>query len=67
MLPRPDSVLPDTSCNNTNYPTDLTDAQWALIGPLLPPPDTSGAPRTTTPGTSSTRCSTGSKPAASGK
>ena len=49
MLPRPDSVLPDTSCNNTNYPTDLTDAQWALIGPLLPPPDTSGAPRTTNP------------------
>ena len=49
MPPRPDSVLPDTSCNNTDYPTDLTDAQWALIGPLLPPPDTSGAPRTTNP------------------
>jgi putative transposase len=40
-------VPPDTSCNNTTYATDLTDEQWALIEPLLPPPDTSGAPRTT--------------------
>jgi putative transposase len=40
-------VPPDTSRNNTTYETDLTDAQWALIEPLLPPPDTSGAPRTT--------------------
>lgn len=38
---------PDTSRNNTTYDTDLTNAQWALIEPLLPPPDTSGAPRTT--------------------
>jgi putative transposase len=43
----PDYVPPDTSTNNTTYDTDLTDAQWQLIGPLLPPPDTSGAPRTT--------------------
>ena len=40
---------PDTASNNTDYPTDLTDAQWAVIAPLLPPPDTSGAPRTTNP------------------
>lgn len=26
------------------YPTDLTDAQWALIEPLLPPPATGGRP-----------------------
>ena len=43
----PDYVPPDTSKNNTTYDTDLTDAQWQLIEPLLPPPDTSGAPRTT--------------------
>ena len=24
------------------YPSDLTDAQWSLIEPLLPPPATSG-------------------------
>ena len=41
--------LPDTTSNKTNYPTDLTDEQWAIIGPLLPPPDASGAPRATNP------------------
>lgn len=46
---RPDYVPPDTSKNNTTYGTDLTDAQWAIIAPLLPPPDTSGAPITTNP------------------
>jgi putative transposase len=47
MPRRPDYVPPDTSTNNTTYDTDLTNDQWALIEPLLPPPDTSGAPRTT--------------------
>lgn len=35
---------------DTTYPTDLTDAQWALIEPYLPPakssPLTGGRPRT---------------------
>lgn len=26
------------------YPSDLTDAEWALIEPLLPPPRTGGRP-----------------------
>ncbi len=43
----PDYVPPDTSNNNTTYDTDLTDAQWAVVAPLLPPPDSSGAPITT--------------------
>ena len=43
----PDSVPPDTSKNNTTCDTDLTDEQWAIVSPLLPPPDTSGAPITT--------------------
>ncbi len=47
MPRRPDYIPPDTSKNNTTYDTDLTDAQWTLIEPFLPPPDTSGAPRTT--------------------
>ena len=47
MPRRPDFLPPDTSKNNTTYDTDLTDAQWRMIEPLLPPPDTSGAPRTT--------------------
>ena len=47
MPRRPDYVPPDTSKNNTTYDTDLTDQQWAIVAPLLPPPDTSGAPITT--------------------
>ncbi len=28
------------------YPTDLTDAQWAVLAPLIPPPKAGGRPRT---------------------
>lgn len=28
------------------YPTDLSDAEWAIIEPLLPPPKPTGHPRT---------------------
>src|SRR5215468_2883286 len=31
----------------TPYSSDLSDAQWALLEPMLPPPIPSGAPRTT--------------------
>ena len=27
------------------YPTDLTDAQWEVLAPLLPPPKRGGRPR----------------------
>jgi putative transposase len=27
------------------YPSDLTDVEWAIIEPLLPPPVPAGAPR----------------------
>ena len=30
-----------------SYPSDLNDAQWALIEPFLPPPLSVGAPRKT--------------------
>jgi putative transposase len=29
------------------YPSDLTDAQWAILAPLLPPAKPDGRPRTT--------------------
>ncbi len=29
------------------YPSDLTDAEWALLEPLLPPAKSGGRPRTT--------------------
>lgn len=28
------------------YPTDLTEAQWAILAPLIPPPKPGGHPRT---------------------
>ena len=28
------------------YPSDLTDEQWQIIEPLLPPPSTVGRPQT---------------------
>ncbi len=31
------------------YASDLSDAQWALLAPLLPPPVPAGRPRTTDP------------------
>ena len=33
--------------NREPYPSDLTDAQWAILEPLLPPPQPLGRPRET--------------------
>ncbi len=30
-----------------NYPTDLSDVEWAILQPLLPPPKPGGRPRST--------------------
>jgi transposase len=30
---------------NHVYPSDLTDAQWAVLAPLIPPPKPGGRPR----------------------
>jgi putative transposase len=30
---------------NHVYPSDLTDAQWEVLGPLIPPPKPGGRPR----------------------
>ncbi|TMR88464.1 transposase [Nonomuraea basaltis] len=32
------------------YPSDLTDAQWELIEPLLPEPNTGDVPKSIAPG-----------------
>jgi putative transposase len=41
--------VPRTATTQTRrlYDTDLTDAQWAILEPLLPPPPGGGRPRTT--------------------
>ncbi len=31
---------------NQLYPSDLTDGQWAVLAPLIPPPKRGGRPRT---------------------
>src|SRR4051795_4533070 len=36
-----------TTQSRALYETDLTDAQWEILGPLLPPPPGGGRPRTT--------------------
>lgn len=43
--PRPPRMA--TTQPRAVYDTDLTDAQWALLRPLLPPPPGGGRPRTT--------------------
>lgn len=32
------------STQRRSYPTDLTDAEWAILAPLVPPPKTGGRP-----------------------
>ena len=49
-----------------HYPSDVTDAQWALIEPHIPPSTPADDPARPTCGTSSTPSSTSSAPAASG-
>ena len=43
---RPMPEAPAQSPEREAYPSDLTDAQWQLIGPLLPPAKPGGRPRT---------------------
>jgi len=36
-----------TSANRKPYDSDLTDAQWSMLEPMLPPPSRRGRPRKT--------------------
>lgn len=38
--------MPKTRAKRKPYPSDLTDAQWAILEPLLPSPKGRGHPRT---------------------
>ncbi len=38
---------PWSESSGTGYPTDLTDAEWSLLQPLIPPPKPGGRPRET--------------------
>jgi putative transposase len=42
-----DTARREHSRECARYPSDLTDAEWALIAPLLPPAKRGGRPRTT--------------------
>ena len=37
---------PRYSRDKLRYPSDLTDEEWALVGPLIPPGKTGGGKRT---------------------
>lgn len=38
-----DSIWEVSAMNRNSYPTDLTDEEWALPEPLIPPPKPGGA------------------------
>ena len=46
-MPWDDTARIEYSRETNRYPSDLLDAEWALISPLLPPAKTGGRPRTT--------------------
>ncbi len=46
-MPWTDITRTDYKHNYERYPSDLTDSEWGLIEPLLPPAKQGGRPRTT--------------------
>ena len=46
-MPWDDTARAEHTRETGRYPTDLTDAEWEIIKPLLPPAKTGGRPRTT--------------------
>ena len=47
-MPWNDTARRDYARRAPRYASDLTDREWALIAPFLPPPRRSGVPATTT-------------------
>ena len=64
-MPWDDAACKQHSRVGLRYPSDLTDREWALLEPLLPPAKRGGRPRTTDLRTVQTRCSTSQSAAAS--
>ena len=46
-MPWNDTAREEHSRDCARYPSDLTDREWGLIAPLLPPAKPGGRPRTT--------------------
>ena len=46
-MPWDDTARAEHKRETDRYPSDLTDAEWDIIGPLLPPAKTGGRPRKT--------------------
>ena len=46
-MPWDDTARKQHSRDGLRYPSDLTDREWALLEPLLPPAKRGGRPRTT--------------------
>jgi len=46
-MPWDDIARKQHSRDGAGYPSDMTDREWALIAPLLPPAKRGGRPRTT--------------------
>ena len=44
VAPPPPSRSRPMSSDRLSYPTDLTDAEWAILEPLVPPPKSGGRP-----------------------
>ena len=45
QLPTPDGTVAPDSPEREPYPSDLTDAEWRRIEPLIPPAKPGGRPR----------------------
>ncbi len=43
----PHAVKKEAGMRRRDYPSDLTDAQWKILEPLIPPAKEGGHPRTT--------------------
>jgi putative transposase len=43
----PQAVKKETGMRRRDYPSDLTDAEWKILEPLIPPAKEEGRPRTT--------------------
>ena len=46
-MPWTDITRREHTRNFDRYPSDLTDAEWAVVAPFVPPPRSGGRPRTT--------------------
>ena len=46
-MPWTEITRPQYSREGMRYPSDMTDAEWALIAPFMPAPNRLGRPRTT--------------------